>query len=244
VRAHAFRPGDDDFATAEIHCLVSDTWVATLHCADIDLIEVFNQPIAPSSDIGRLDGPAFLAHLVDWQLRGFFRADEQLDERIDWIDDQLLGTDDEDDDHLLDELIELRRVTGRLRRTITPHRDVLAVLAQPELAGVSDSTSAKRFARLANRLERVIDAIEDTRQMVTDSLDILMTKAAQRTNDTMKILTVVSILLLPAVVVAGIMGMNFQLGFFQRPDNFWIVLAAMALLATTTALVARLRNWL
>ena len=244
ARVHAFRPGADDFATTEIHCLVGRTWIATLHRADVDLIKVFNQPIAANSDIGHLDGPAFFAHLVDWQLRGFFHADEQLDERIDWIDDQLLGTDDEGDDDLLDDLIELRRVNGKLRRTITPHRDVLAVLAQPDLAELTDPATAERFGRLAERLERVIDAIEGTRGMVTDSLDILMTKAAQRTNDTMKILTVVSILLLPAVVVAGVMGMNFQVGFFQEPRNFWFVLAAMAALAIVTALVARLRRWL
>jgi Mg2+ and Co2+ transporter CorA len=44
--------------------------------------------------------------------------------------------------------------------------------------------------------------------------------------------------------VAGIMGMNFQVGLFDRPELFWIVIGFMVATAATTLLVARWRNWL
>jgi Mg2+ and Co2+ transporter CorA len=60
----------------------------------------------------------------------------------------------------------------------------------------------------------------------------------------MRVLTVVSSVLLPSVVIAGVMGMNFQIGFFDDPANFIVVLAAMITLAVATLAVARWKRWI
>jgi Mg2+ and Co2+ transporter CorA len=59
----------------------------------------------------------------------------------------------------------------------------------------------------------------------------------------MKVLTLVSAVFLPAVVLAGIMGMNFQLSFFDTPENFFIVIAVMIGLAVTLLAIAVRRDW-
>jgi Mg2+ and Co2+ transporter CorA len=50
--------------------------------------------------------------------------------------------------------------------------------------------------------------------------------------------------LLPAVVLAGVMGMNFKLEFFEDPSRFWIVVGAMLGLAALILGFARLRRWI
>jgi Mg2+ and Co2+ transporter CorA len=60
----------------------------------------------------------------------------------------------------------------------------------------------------------------------------------------MKRLTLVSVLLLPAAVVAGVMGMNFDVAIFDLPWMFWVTILFMAGLAGTTILVAWRRGWL
>ncbi|MGH9195804.1 MAG: CorA family divalent cation transporter, partial [Acidimicrobiia bacterium] len=89
-----------------------------------------------------------------------------------------------------------------------------------------------------------LDAVDKTREMVVGSFDIFMTQTSQATNEIMKRLTLVSVLLLPAVVVAGIMGMNFEIGLFELPWMFWVTVVAMALLAVVTMIVARRRRWI
>jgi Mg2+ and Co2+ transporter CorA len=59
----------------------------------------------------------------------------------------------------------------------------------------------------------------------------------------MKVLTLVSAIALPGIVLAGVMGMNFKLGFFDDPANFFVVVAAMAVFAIAILAVARWRNW-
>ena len=43
----------------------------------------------------------------------------------------------------------------------------------------------------------------------------------------MKLLTLVTVILLPASVLAGVMGMNFKVGLFDLVWMFWAVIAAM-----------------
>jgi Mg2+ and Co2+ transporter CorA len=60
----------------------------------------------------------------------------------------------------------------------------------------------------------------------------------------MKVLTLASVLILPGSLLAGIMGMNFRLGFFTDPIYFWVVVAAMAIVAVATLAIARVRDWI
>ncbi len=80
--------------------------------------------------------------------------------------------------------------------------------------------------------------------MLIGTFDVHMTRTAQRTNDIVRVLTWASVILLPAVVVAGIMGMNFKVGIFDNPTFFWVVIGLMVIMAATTLLVARWRRWL
>jgi Mg2+ and Co2+ transporter CorA len=60
----------------------------------------------------------------------------------------------------------------------------------------------------------------------------------------MRALTILSAVLLPAVVLAGVMGMNFKLAFFDNPENFWLVAIGMLGMAVLVLGTARIRNWI
>jgi Mg2+ and Co2+ transporter CorA len=71
-----------------------------------------------------------------------------------------------------------------------------------------------------------------------------MGRAAQDANEVMKVLTLLSAVLLPAVVLAGVMGMNFKLSFFDESSNFWFVAAAMVTFGVVIVVAARWRHWI
>jgi Mg2+ and Co2+ transporter CorA len=71
-----------------------------------------------------------------------------------------------------------------------------------------------------------------------------MGRAAQDANEVMKILTLLSAVLLPSVVLAGVMGMNFKLPWFDDADNFWLVVATMVIFAIAIVVAARWRRWI
>jgi magnesium transporter len=140
--------------------------------------------------------------------------------------------------------VNLRRQIGTLRRALVSHRELLLALTRPELEEIATSEHAERFSVLRARLEEAIQAARDCRDSVVGSFDVLIARSEQRTNEIMKVLTLASVLLLPGALIAGVMGMNFQVGLFERAYLFWVVVAGIVTLAAATLVVARSRSWI
>jgi len=60
----------------------------------------------------------------------------------------------------------------------------------------------------------------------------------------MKVLTLISAIALPGIVLAGVMGMNFKLPFFDDAGNFWLVIGTMIVFAVMIVGIARARDWI
>ena len=76
--------------------------------------------------------------------------------------------------------------------------------------------------------------------MLLGAFEILMTRTAQKTSDIVKLLTILTVTLLPSTLIAGIFGMNFHPSFFDRPSLFWAALNLMVLTMTITLFTIRL----
>jgi Mg2+ and Co2+ transporter CorA len=176
---------------------------------------------------------------VDTVLTGYLRVVEDVERRVDALDEQALRS--ADPEVFLHEVVALRRRVAMLRRSLAPLRVALAPLARPD---AENPEVGKPWPGLLDRLERVIDTVENARELLIGSFDVFLARHAERTNDIMKALTILNAVLLPAAVVAGVMGMNFKLGFFDQDTNFWVVLAAMLALATGIIGFSRWRGWI
>jgi magnesium transporter len=232
----------DGDRTAELACVVDEHTVITIHREPLAFLDRFQDHLRGDTAIGLIDGPAFVALLLDWLLTGYFRAVETLEQEADRLDHRALHPRSERD--LLADLVRLRRRISTLRRALTPHREVVAALTRPQLTGLGDPDDEAVFRALAERLERAIDAVETARELVIGSFDVYMTRTAQRTNDIMKVLTLVTVILLPSSVIAGVMGMNFKVALFEDAGFFWIVLVGMIAIAAGTLAFARMRRWI
>ena len=239
----AIRGEPSDLVPVALHCFVGNNWIATVHDGELDLVEEFNAPLASDSRLGGLDASAFLAMVLDWHLNSYLRAIEDVQTAIDEVDELLLKPRSEEP-RLLERLLQLRRRITRLRGALSPLRDVIGPLSNPHSDRLFSTTAATDFQRLLQRLQNAMEEMNTSREMIAVSFDIHMTKVSQNTNDIMKRLTLASVLLLPAVLLAGVMGMNFKIPWFEEPGNFWVTVSAMGILAVATLLYARLRKWL
>ncbi len=109
---------------------------------------------------------------------------------------------------------------------------------------VADGDTPEPWTTLEARLERAIEAVENARELLVGSFEIVMTRNGQRTNDIVRVLTVVSVTLLPAGVIAGIFGMNFKADLFDVPGLFWPMVGAIVVLCVVILVGARARGWL
>jgi Mg2+ and Co2+ transporter CorA len=227
-----------------IDCLVSERWIVTVHDTPLDVLETFRERVSGSGATGDLDGPEFLANIIEWVLHAYLDAFEEIERSLEEIDALAMQGEVPAHDGMLTRLVESRREIGRLRRALTSHREVVLALTHPELEAITSSHSAERFVALRDRLEEAAQSARDSRDAVVGSFDLVIASTGQRTNEIVKVLTVASVLLLPGALVAGILGMNFRLGIFDDPSNFWLALALIVGMASVTLVVARMRHWI
>jgi magnesium transporter len=113
-----------------------------------------------------------------------------------------------------------------------------------KLDTLSSEASAQRFANLERRVSQALEAARDTKDSAFGTFDLLVARIGQRTNDIMKVLTLGTVILLPATVLAGVMGMNFEVGLFGQTWLFWAVIGMMCLIAALVVSIARAREWI
>jgi magnesium transporter len=234
---------DDEDDLIALECVVGENWVITAHDRPVEVLREFSDRVSGSGDTGVLDGPAFLATLLEWVLGAYSAAFEQLEERLEEFDVQAMrgrGRAEQD----IERLIAERRKVGILRRALAAHRSALTALTHPELEALGNDSSEERFQSLMTRFEAAVQEARDARESIVGSFDVLIARTGHRTNDIMKVLTLTSVILLPGALIAGVMGMNFKVGLFQSTWVFYVVLAVILGIAFTTLGVAKLREWI
>jgi magnesium transporter len=243
IHVTTYAPREDE--GGELHaveCVVGENWVVTAHDRPIPVLEEFADRVSGSGDTGSLDGPSFLAALLEWVLGSYSAAFERIEQRLEEFDKQSMRGKGADED--IELLIEMRGQVGTLRRALAAHRSALVALTHPELEALGDHASSERFQSLFERYESTLQEARDAREAIVGSFDVLIARGGHRTNQIMKVLTLTSVILLPGALLAGVMGMNFKVGLFDHASLFWVVVAAILSMAPFTIGVAKLRQWI
>jgi len=247
VHVTALAPSRADGRRAElvkVDCLVASKWVVTVHEGPVGVLDEFRERASDGGETGKLDGLELLANILEWVLKSYLESFEDVELALEEFDTRAMEGDLDDPNAELGRLVGLRHEVGALRRALTSHRSIMLALTRPELANLERDSHAERFESLRERLEEVIQAARDSRDSVVGSFDVIIARSEQRTNEIMKVLTLVSALLLPGALVAGVLGMNFKIGLFTHPEYFWVVLGAIFAVAAATLGAARMRHWI
>jgi len=226
-------------SNAEIDLLVGQNFVVTVHADGIAALSGLDEEHRGDSRLGKLSAAEFMAMLVDRVLTGYLTCIEEIEQAIDRLDDLALRSTHKD---LLAPIIEIRRRIAFLRRTMAPHETAFAPLARPDY-GLHDELG-QPWPGLIDRLHQAMAAAENARELLLGSFDVLMARTGQRSNEAMQTLTVVSAMFLPAAVLAGVMGMNFELPLFEDPRAFWVVVGSMLGVGLGILAVARAKGWI
>lgn len=243
LRAIAVEPSPDGPITKPLGIVAGWRYVLTVHPEPLDLLDQLDAWVAVDAIVGQLDAAIFLAAILNSVVTGYFAATDSLEDRVDAVDDDLLGG--TADDVALDRLVQLRRQATELRRALTAHREVFGSLAWADFEAIAETHAAGRFQLVAERFDRAVDAIENARDQVVGAFDVHLARTAQRTNDIVKVLTVVSAVLLPGSLVAALLSMNVATPLPSGDVGvFWILIGAMAVFASVVLVTARRAGWL
>lgn len=181
-------------------------------------------------------GAGHLLYLIlDALVGNYVALTDTYEGQLDALEDLSLET--KVDGELLSGVVPLRRELTELRRRAASVREVIAPIAHDEY-DILPETIEHRFDHLLNHLTDVVETIDGQRDILHAIVENHHATLAHRTNQTIRVLTVMATALLPMSVMAGIYGMNLPIWPpAEHPWSFWGVLAAMATVGTSTLLL-------
>ncbi len=228
---------------ARLDFLVGANWLMTVRDRDVPLFEQYRQQDRGESLKGKLSSSAIVSALFDWHLETFAAEIGFVDKAVDEVDEQVLAP--RAPKPPLATLGRLRRRVAALRDMIEEHGPILRALLRPDFEPIADKPEADLFRGVEAHFNMVSNNVGKARETVIGSFELYATRTAQDTNDLVKALTVVTVIIGAAGAIAGIFGMNFDTAFAHwGTTGFVISVGVMALLAVMILVWARARAWL
>jgi len=125
------------------------------------------------------------------------------------------------------EISVLRHDVISFRRIIWPMRAVIGSL-EPKIRRFTNSDLTVYFGDMIDHVDRIWDGLDEYKEIIEGLSDTHDSLATNRTNEVMRMLTVIATILLPITVVASVFGMNIPLGVFEAsPYSFLYVFFIM-----------------
>ncbi len=196
----------------------------------------------------RASGSDYLAYaLIDAAIDAYYPVLEVYAERIDVLEDAVLEAGSR---RTMDSLHEVKADLLLLRRAIWPLREALAQLMREGVPNIADTTRVY-LRDCYDHVVQIVELVETYRELTADLRDLYMSSISNRINETMRVLTIISVIFIPLTFIAGIYGMNFDTDAsdVNMPELNWpfgypIVLTAMAVVAAALLVFFYRKGWL
>ena len=238
-----FHAGEDHcFATHDIDFFLGPNYLVTVHDGHSPSIRELREHATRNPKILG-EGPVALFHrIVDSMVDSYRPEVDKLEARLDELEKAIF---DAPDPKLVRRILDEKREVASLRRIITPQRDVIARLARRDFVDISTEMSF-RFRDIYDHLVRIADDAMIFQDRITGMLDAHLSNVSNRLNEVMKVLTIVSTMLMPPTLLAGLYGMNVPLPHFPGGEGaqFWWVVGITLAVSAVMLTWFRRRRWI
>jgi magnesium transporter len=180
-----------------------------------DVFEPIRQRIRSGKGWLRKMGPDYLTYaLLDAIIDHCFPILENLGEALEDLETEMLQR---PTTQCVATLHDHRRTLVQLRRAVWPERDLVNSLLHDESPFITAPT--KVFLRdCYDHTMRIMDLIESYREISAGLLELYLSAVGMRTNEIMRVLTVISAFVIPLTFIVGIYGMNFD----NKDGQHWL----------------------
>lgn len=224
-----------ELVSEQISFFVGPNYLLTFQERPGDVFEPVRERLRRGGGRLRKLGSDYLAYaLIDAVVDNLFPILEAYGERIEKLEEDLI---DEPTREELGEVHQVKKDLLLLRRATWPLREVLAAFER------LDSPLVKHETRMYLRdcydhTIQIMDMVETYRDLASGLMDLYLSSVSNRTNEIMKVLTIMASIFIPLTFLAGVYGMNFrpEAGPMSMPEldwsfgypAFWILNVAVA----------------
>ncbi len=253
----------DDYLFIVLHFPVFDPAAGRLGTGELDLfvgpgylVTIPNQPLQPVEYLFERcrtkeelreqlfsRGSGYLLYrLVDDSFDYCFPMLRKIGNKLDALEDDIFEGRSEE---VVRDISNVKQEIINFRKVIRPQRPVLRDLEKVKQRYLATDLDLEiYFDDIVDAHERIWDMLENYKEVVEALAETNESVISHRVNDILRVLTSISVIVLPLTLVASIWGMNVGVPGEGDPAAFWAVIAVMVGVLVGMLAWFRRRGWL
>ncbi len=236
-----YRENDGQIVAEQVSLILGLNFVISFQEGGGDAFEPVRERLRQNKGTLRKQGPDFLLYaLVDAIVDNYFIVLESFGEATEDLEETVLASPTTE---TLATIKNLKRDLLFMRRGIWPLREVISGLRHSESPLIQQNTRLY-LQDVYDHTIQVMDSLDNTREILSDLLDIYLSSVSNRLNAVMKVLTIISTIFIPLTFIAGVYGMNFD----NMPELRWewgyfAILGIMASIGIVMLFYFKRKKW-
>jgi magnesium transporter len=253
----------DDYLFIVLHFPIFDRAAGRLGTGELDLfvgpgyvVTIPNQPLQPVEYLFERcrakeelreqlfsRGSGYLLYrLVDDSFDYCFPMLRKIGNKLDALEDEIF---DGRSEEVVRDISNVKQEIINFRKVIRPQRPVLRDLEKVKQRYLATDLDLEiYFDDIVDAHERIWDMLENYKEVAVALEETNEAVISHHLNDILRVLTSISVVILPLTLIASIMGMNSWVPFEGDEVGFFVVLAVMAALLIVMVAYFRRRRWL
>jgi magnesium transporter len=228
---------------AELDVFVGPDYVVTLPNEPIPALEYLFERARPREELRDslfARGPGYVRYkLVDDCVDSSFPMLRKMGNKLERLEEEVFEGRSEE---IVRDLSNVKQEIINFRRVVRPQRQALRDLERTRRYVPEDLEIY--FDDILDASERIWDVLENFKEVVEALETTNEAVLSHRLNDTFRILTAISVIVLPLTLIASIWGMNNHVPGEGSTEGFWIVIVTMVVVLVGMLAVFRRRGWL
>jgi magnesium transporter len=237
-----YRPCEGSYESEQVGLILKNQCVLTFQEQKGDVFDPIRERVRANKGIVRKSKADYLLYaLIDSVVDGYFPYLERMSELLEETEARILESPD---------IVSLRDLHTKkqeliaIRKIVWPVREITSYLEHGDSPLIDPAT----YIYLRDVYEHVIqiaDTTESLRDVVSGLLEIYLSTSSFKTNEVMKVLTIIATIFIPLTFVVGIYGMNFaHMPELGMKEAYPIVLGGMAVIAGGMIIYFKRKKWL
>jgi magnesium transporter len=234
--------GEGDVTHEQVSLFIGQKYLLTFQENYGDVFEPIRKRLREGAGMLRASGADYLAYaLIDTIVDAYYPVLEAFADELDELEERVMRR---PRPAVLLRVHAVKRTLLLLRRAVWPLRDALSSLLRDPVPLVTDS--ARLYLRdTYDHCIQLAEMAESYRELVSELTNTHLSVLGNRTNEVMRVLTVVTTVFIPLTFIVGVYGMNFDyMPELRYKPAYFIVLGLMLVMALLMLVYFRRRGWL
>lgn len=230
---------DEEIMLVQLNIFLGENYVVTVHKNTLPSLGRMAKICLGDCKLSNKGRDFFLYSIIDGLVDEYFPVLDRIGDRIEDLEDEIYERPSRE---TTDEFLALKRTILTMRRAITPQRRIFYSISSSSFTISEDNQPY--YLDLKDHLERISDTIDGYKDLTDGALATYSSIISARTNETMRVLTVISTIFMPLTFVTGFFGMNVPL---PDQDSIWATVSitlGLILVSLWMVVLFRQKKWM